>query len=73
MTKQMRIICFVRRCKSKSGEETHARVHAANFTSTLCGHDIDDGMWSIENEYPENGVTCPACKREIKKQTTRDK
>ncbi len=70
MKKQMRIICYVRRCKRKSGEETYLRVHAANFQKTLCGHDIDDGMWSIENEYPVNGVTCPDCRREIKKQTT---
>jgi len=62
---------YVRYCKSKTNDETHARVHVASMSKTFCGKDIDTGRWWIEHERPAGGVTCPECRREIKKQTTR--
>lgn len=59
---------YVRRLRYKHGSETYAMAHAANNRGILCGRgDIDDGHWYIDFSPPEHGVTCPDCKREMKK------
>jgi len=65
---------YVRRCKHKNGSSAYARVHAATNKGTLCGCvDIDDGRWFAYYQKPECGVTCPDCRREIKRQEQKTK
>lgn len=58
---------FVRRCKSKTGDDRHNTMHAANNNATYCGHELDE-MWFVESSHglSVDDVTCRKCISVIK-------
>lgn len=61
------IIEYVKRCKTKDGDELHETLHAAYNGKTLCGKELNE-MWFIlssAGQEPEF-VTCRACHKTLK-------
>ena len=58
---------FVKKCKSKTGDELHKTLHAADNTFTFCGKELNE-MWYIlpSREYSLRDVTCGKCKTILK-------
>jgi hypothetical protein len=57
---------YVRRCKTKSGDETFATLHGATGTETLCGKPLNE-MWYVESSagrFPDH-ITCKTCRKAL--------
>jgi len=64
----MEILYYVRRCKNKTGYETHNTLHCSNNNMTFCGKELNE-MWFIEStshELNPDSVSCKKCKKLIK-------
>lgn len=57
---------YVRRCKSKRGDETHKTTHAARGSSTLCGKPLG-GMWYVLSAWGRtpDEVDCRKCRHAL--------
>ncbi len=59
----MKIVNYVRRCKSKTGFNTYKTLHAATDNKTFCGKELNE-MWFIEpsSGLTPNDVDCKKCR-----------
>ncbi len=66
---------YARRCRRASGSETYARVHAVEDMRLLCGPEVDEGWWYepclFEGDWDPDRVTCPKCRRELRRREGR--